>query len=75
MMYNRELVTPFELADYQLDGNPVPHSQSGSSVLVDDHVTNMEQIYQSVLVKTHEYHEGPGNTVKVLGLVITGPSV
>ena len=52
-MYNRDPVTPFELADKQRDGNPVPLSQSGGPLTISDSVTNFKHIYQCMLAKSH----------------------
>ena len=51
MMYKRNPVTPFQLATKQRCGNPAPLNLSGESIISDDHVANMEHIYQYMLAK------------------------
>ena len=53
MIYNRDPVTPFELADNQRDGSPVQPHLSGESVTINDHVRNMKHIYQCILAKAN----------------------
>ena len=50
MMYNRNPMTPLELANDQTDNNP---RLSGKSITSNDHVANMEHIYQHMLAKAH----------------------
>ena len=51
MMYSRDLVTPFELADNQRYVNAVLLSLSGESMAINDYVANMKHIYKHVHAK------------------------
>ena len=53
MIYNRDPVTPFELADNQRDSYSLPWSLPGESMTIDDHVANMEYINWCMLAKVH----------------------
>ena len=49
IMYNRDPMTPFQLADNQRDGNPVPPTFSGESMTTDQYISQS----QSILAKVH----------------------
>ena len=51
-IYNINPVTPFELTNNQWDSNLVPPRLSGDSVSINEHITNMEHIYQSMFTKS-----------------------
>ena len=53
MVYNRDPVKPFKLAENQRDSNPVTPILSRESMTINDHNVKMEHIYQSVLEKAN----------------------
>ena len=72
MMYNIDTVAPFELADNQRDGNPMPCSLSVESVTINNHAAKMENIYQSMLIKPTPVlrsHMGKGRNITTCDLL------
>ena len=51
IMYNRDPITPFELAYNQRHGNAIEPVRE--SVTINDHITKMEHIYQCMHAKSH----------------------
>ena len=65
-MYNKDLVTPFQSDDNQRDCNIVPQGISGESVIIDQPMSHMEHIYQSMLAKWHTNIKISGITTEIL---------
>ena len=69
MMYNRDPFTPSELTDNQWVSNPVAHNLSGISIIINDYVSKIADIYHihiNASKNPHEHQKVTGNTGEVL---------